>query len=180
MPKDKRRRTMVFLGTTGHHNNGTISVRWLADHKDEVFAKTALIINCEHTATTQTYFMRGNIRKANTTNEANFWYTGGSAKLVDITIKAYRAFGVPTYADGVRLMQTRHEIARAWSDALSTLRRPTSCVVCAICRCRLSSETRSSSTMPMLPTPTAARYISTGEPSPPAPTTSTRAAFSFC
>ena len=99
MPKDKRRRTMIFLGTTGHHNNGSISSRWIADHHEEVFAKTALIINCEHTATTQTYFMRGNIRKANTTNEANFWYTGGSAKLVDISIKAYHSFGVPTYAE---------------------------------------------------------------------------------
>jgi hypothetical protein len=52
------------------------------------------------------------------------------------------------------------------SRALSTFAMPTRDVSCAICRCRLSSETVSSSTMPMVPTPAAARYISTGEPSP--------------
>ena len=33
--------------------------------------------------------------------------------------------------------------------------------------------------MPIVPIPAAARYSTSGEPSPPAPTTSTRAAFSF-
>src|SRR6478736_4729567 len=33
--------------------------------------------------------------------------------------------------------------------------------------------------MPIVPTPAAARYSKSGEPSPPAPTSSTRAAFSF-
>lgn len=37
----------------------------------------------------------------------------------------------------------------------------------------LLSSTTSRSTMPMRPTPTAARYRAAGEPSPPAPTMST-------
>ena len=42
-----------------------------------------------------------------------------------------------------------------------------------IWRCRLDSDTMSSSTTPSVPTPAAARYISAGAPSPPAPITST-------
>jgi hypothetical protein len=42
-------------------------------------------------------------------------------------------------------------------------------------RWRLLSSTSSWSAMPSLPTPAAARYSSAGEPSPPAPTTSTAA-----
>src|SRR5258705_468256 len=45
-------------------------------------------------------------------------------------------------------------------------------------RCRLDSETMSSSTAPSVPTPAAARYIRTGAPRPPAPITSTDASFS--
>jgi hypothetical protein len=47
-----------------------------------------------------------------------------------------------------------------------------------ICRWRLLSSTVSKSTMPSVPTPAAARYISAGEPRPPAPTQSTLAFFS--
>jgi hypothetical protein len=104
IPKQKRRRTIVFLGTTGHHSNsGTPSGKWIVDHHDEVFSKTALLINCEHTATTQTYMMRGVIRVSNSTNEANLWYLNGSARLNDIAVKAFREFGEPTYAQPERI-----------------------------------------------------------------------------
>ena len=46
-------------------------------------------------------------------------------------------------------------------------------------RCRLLKSTTSKSTMPMRPTPAAARYNAAGEPSPPAPMQSTLPAFSF-
>ena len=44
-----------------------------------------------------------------------------------------------------------------------------------IWRCRFELSTTSSSMIPSVPTPAAARYNSAGDPSPPAPTTSTRA-----
>ena len=47
-------------------------------------------------------------------------------------------------------------------------------MLCRICRCRFDSSTTSMSTMPIVPTPAAARYIAAGEPSPPAPSISTR------
>ena len=46
-----------------------------------------------------------------------------------------------------------------------------------IWRCRFDSSTVSNSTMPRVPTPAAARYISAGLPRPPAPTQSTFAFF---
>ena len=57
--------------------------------------------------------------------------------------------------------------------ALSALATPTSGVKCSSWRCRLESSTASSSTIPIRPTPAPARYSATGEPSAPAPITST-------
>ncbi len=96
IPKDQRRRTITFLGTSGHHNNGGQSGRWLADHK-EVFANTALLINSEHTAAGQLISYNGTVRRANMQTPV-MWYVGGSAKLEEIVVKAYDAFGVATYA----------------------------------------------------------------------------------
>jgi len=98
IPKEKRRRTIIFLGTTGHHaTGGSASGKWLAANHEQVFAKTALIINCEHTATTQLYFMKGEIQRANSTDEANMWYVHGSSRLIDIALNAWQRFGEPLY-----------------------------------------------------------------------------------
>ena len=59
IPKEQRRRTIYFLGTSGHHDNSGMTGHWLADHK-ELFAKTALIINCEHTSAEQLDLSRRN------------------------------------------------------------------------------------------------------------------------
>ena len=92
MPKSQRRRTMVFLGTTGHHNSTAESGAWLATHP-EVFDKTALLVNCEHTGGMETG--PGNIRLANAVAAFN-WYATGQA-LADITVRAMDAFGVPSF-----------------------------------------------------------------------------------
>src|SRR4029450_2415705 len=62
VPKAQRRRTLVFAGTTGHHNSTAESGAWFVSHP-EVFDKTALLINCEHTGGAQTG--PGNIRLSN-------------------------------------------------------------------------------------------------------------------
>jgi len=68
---------------------------WLADHK-ELFAKTALIINCEHTSAEQLIYRGNTIRRSNTTVPLR-WYVGGSTRLVQIAVNAYETFGVATY-----------------------------------------------------------------------------------
>ncbi len=97
IPKEQRRRTIHFLGTSGHHDNSGMTGHWLADHK-EMFAKTALIINCEHTSAEQLVYRGGVLRKTNTTVPLR-WYVGGSPRLEQIVVKAYDAFGVATYAE---------------------------------------------------------------------------------
>jgi len=93
IPQAQRRRTIVFLGTTGHHDSTAESGTWLAQHKD-VFAKTALIINCEHTAANQLIASNNNrIVKAKVEAPMS-WYIGGSSKLEQIVTDAYRMFEV--------------------------------------------------------------------------------------
>src|SRR5215472_12357464 len=44
VPKEQRRRTLVFLGTNGHHDGTAESGAWFASHP-EVFEKAALLLN---------------------------------------------------------------------------------------------------------------------------------------
>lgn len=97
IPKEQRRRTIYFLGTSGHHDNSGMTGHWLAAHK-ELFARTALIINCEHTSAEQLVYRGGSIRRSNTTVPLR-WYVGGSPKLEQIAVRAYDMFGVATYAE---------------------------------------------------------------------------------
>ncbi|HTS78935.1 MAG TPA: M28 family peptidase [Bryobacteraceae bacterium] len=96
IPKEQRRRSIIFLGTSGHHDGAAMSGHWLAEHK-EFFAKTALLINCEHTADEQLVLSNGVIRKTNTTSPQT-WYVGGSKKLEQIVVNDFAEFGVATYA----------------------------------------------------------------------------------
>ena len=95
IPQEKRRRTLTFLGTTGHHNNSAESGAWLLKHP-EVFAKTALLFNCEHTGLKQTAMGTNQFSNAPAIYR---WYSGNSPKLLDIADQAMKAFGVPTFPE---------------------------------------------------------------------------------
>ena len=110
VPKEQRHRTIIFLGTTGHHDGTAESGTWLSQHK-EVFAKTALLINCEHTAVNELVIGNQTITKSNWGATLN-WYIGGSRKLEDIVVRAYSAFGVPT--DEVPARTPAGEIGRIY------------------------------------------------------------------
>lgn len=94
VPQAQRKRTIIFLGTSGHHDGTAESGTWLSQHK-EVFAKTALLINAEHTAANAMVIGNQVITKSNWSSTFT-WYVGGSKKLEDIVVSAYAAFGVPT------------------------------------------------------------------------------------
>ena len=108
IPRSQRRRTLIFIGLDGHHNTGEgsgVGRNWLANNKDKLFAKTALMINCEHPATLQTYVRpryqeQRDIVWSNTAL-AQQWYAGGPSRpeLQAITTKAFREFGAPLYLD---------------------------------------------------------------------------------
>jgi hypothetical protein len=101
MPRVNRRRTIVFVGLDGHHNDtGGVGRMWMVAHKAELFSKTALAINAEHTSTLQTYFYGEKIRTTNGYT-AMLWYAGGPSrpKLQDLSVKAFHEFGVPIYSE---------------------------------------------------------------------------------
>lgn len=101
--KDQRRRTIVFVGLDGHHNTGpgaAVGDQWLANHRDELFAKTALMINSEHVSEALTYQFHGRLGLTNVP-VASAWYAGGPTrpKLERIVTAAFQEFGVPAWKD---------------------------------------------------------------------------------
>jgi peptidase M28-like protein len=92
VPKEQRRRSIIFLGTCGHHDNGAESGTWLAQHP-EFFAKTAVLFNAEHTGgldTAPTSTQLGN-------SPAIYRWYGTGPRLADVVVKAMDAFGVPSF-----------------------------------------------------------------------------------
>ncbi|MBN9546786.1 MAG: M28 family peptidase [Alphaproteobacteria bacterium] len=102
IPKSQRRRTMVFLGTDGHHQikPGGFGREWLVANRDKFFSKTALMINAEHPAEVMTH---GGTAGTTTAGVPLEWYAGGRPRLQKIAAEAFRQFGVPIWAEpGVR------------------------------------------------------------------------------
>ncbi len=103
VPQSQRRRTMVFIGTDGHHAvpNGGFGREWLAANREKFFAKTALMINAEHPAEGLTHGATSGWTDATIPLE---WYAGGSSRpqLTKIAVDAFREFGVPVWAQPSR------------------------------------------------------------------------------
>jgi hypothetical protein len=93
MPKEERKRTIIFAGTTGHHDNGAESGAWFTEHP-EFFAKTAVLLNAEHTGAMAT---GQNSTRMLSGAAGSTWFAGGDA-LAGIVAKALDTFGVVTYA----------------------------------------------------------------------------------
>jgi len=98
LPLNRRRRNMTFVTTPAHHaplpDGG---IYWIRDNMDTFFEKTALIVNCEHVATSSTYSIGPNLVGSNAV-AARRWYVQGSAELESIVGNAFRTFGVMTYS----------------------------------------------------------------------------------
>ena len=90
VPAEERRRTITFIGTAGHHV-GSPNAPYLRDQG--LLEKTALMLNCEHIAPTQFVAFNTELRLTNTVSPRR-WWVHGSQRLLDITLDAYRTFGV--------------------------------------------------------------------------------------
>ena len=90
VPQSERRRNITFIGTAGHHV-GSPNAPYLRD--EGLLENTALMINCEHIAPTQ-FIAFNNELRLTTTVSPRRWWVYGSDQLLDITLDAYRTFGV--------------------------------------------------------------------------------------
>jgi hypothetical protein len=110
IPQAQRPRTLVFVGLDGHHNSGEgagVGRIWMVDHRGELFAKTALMINAEHPSTVQTTVRPRYMREAEdqifwtNTYTGQQWYAGGPTRpeLEKIATDAFTEFGVTIYPD---------------------------------------------------------------------------------
>jgi hypothetical protein len=97
VPQAQRRRTIRFMGSTGHHMTGPhTDVAKLHDDRATALAKTVLILNPEHVGWTETYTFGGTqIIKANSIAPLR-WATTGGDRLKALMFNAYAEFGVNT------------------------------------------------------------------------------------
>ncbi len=99
IPKNQRRRTMIFIGTDGHHNirPGEFGNEWLVANRTKFFSKTALMINDEHPSEVLTHGGAAGWTNSMIPLE---WYAGGASrpKLEKIAADAFREFGVALWA----------------------------------------------------------------------------------
>jgi hypothetical protein len=100
VPQAQRRRSMTFVGFSGHEmpDSGYPWAKWMVEKKQDLLSKTALIVNCEHTAAAEVYVYGDMLRKANTVT-ARRVSVGHSKALAPIIAQDLAAFGVSTYAE---------------------------------------------------------------------------------
>jgi hypothetical protein len=96
VPREQRRRNLIFIGTAGHHV-GSPNARYLRDRKD-LLDKTALMLNCEHIAVSQTLNWQTTLRRSTEVSPRR-WWVNGSASLIEVTLGAYKTFGVGVVGD---------------------------------------------------------------------------------
>ncbi len=98
LPRERRRRSIQFVGTPGHHNSARVGIEWIEDNADAVLDKTALLINAEHTGAVDLY-MLGNRFGWSNRSSALMWGVSGSPALRAIATDAYEMFRVSTLVE---------------------------------------------------------------------------------
>jgi Peptidase family M28 len=100
IPKSQRKRTITFVGTGAHHA-GSPGTAWMHENMQPFFAKTALILNCEHTAETEIYFWGRPpvVRKSTSSSGVRMFAINGGHQLDEVIVKAFQTFGVGTLAE---------------------------------------------------------------------------------
>jgi len=100
LPKEQRRRRITFVGTAAHHTTGVGGISagtvWMHQNLSDFFAKTALILNCEHPAEVETYLW-GNppvLRKSTSLSGVRMFAITGGSSLKEIAVQAFRTFGI--------------------------------------------------------------------------------------
>src|SRR5438477_13015799 len=90
---------MTFYTTSAHHSpsgpdGGT---QWIKANMKDMLAKTAVLVNCEHTAQVATFVIGGSLVASNTVS-ARRWFVGGSDQLKAIVARTFKEYGIALYS----------------------------------------------------------------------------------
>jgi hypothetical protein len=97
IPKEKRRRTITFIGFATHHEEpGELWRKWMLVNQRPFLMNTAFIMNCEHTALVEFYTYAGTTRRTNGV-AARRVSVSGSQAFTDMLMSDLKLFGVTTY-----------------------------------------------------------------------------------
>jgi hypothetical protein len=99
VPKNQRRRTMTFFTTSAHHSPSgqNASIRWIHNNMKPMWSKTALLVNCEHTAQVATFLVGETLYGSNQVS-ARRWFVGGSDQLKTIVMKNFKDYGMALFS----------------------------------------------------------------------------------
>jgi hypothetical protein len=90
VPREQRRRNIIFVGTAGHHV-GSPNSPYMRDQG--VLQNTALLLNAEHIAPAQFLGWDRELRRTAAISPRR-WWVHGSDRLMALALDAYRTFGV--------------------------------------------------------------------------------------
>jgi hypothetical protein len=90
IPREQRRRNMIFVGTAGHHI-GSPNSPYMRD--EGMLENTALLLNAEHIAPAQ-FLPYGTELRRTAGISPRRWWVHGSDDLLNLALDAYRTFGV--------------------------------------------------------------------------------------
>jgi hypothetical protein len=99
VPRAERRRTMWFFTTSAHHSpSGDLGgLRWIRRNRKDMLDRTAVLLNCEHTAQVATFLVGGSFIASNTVS-ARRWFVGGGDALKRIVDRTFREYGIALYS----------------------------------------------------------------------------------
>lgn len=99
VPKNQRRRTMTFFTTSAHHSPSgqNAGIRWIHNNMKPMWSKTALLVNCEHTAQVATFLVGDTLYGSNQVS-ARRWFVGGSDRLKTIVMKDFMDYGMALFS----------------------------------------------------------------------------------
>ncbi len=93
IPREQRRRTMVFVATPDHHHGETGRDLMIKTYD---WSKVALLLNAEHTSQTLLYMFNADLMTSNAVS-ARRWFASGSPALQQLVKKTLQDFNVSVY-----------------------------------------------------------------------------------
>ena len=131
VPEGQRRRTMIFIGTDGHHNikPGGFGREWLVANREKFFSKTALMINDEHPSEVLTHGGVDWIDGHNAIPSNGMRAVRRGRSCEKIAADAFHEFGVPVWT-ATQQTPPGGDLGDSTGSYPGSRRRPTISCIC--------------------------------------------------